>query len=78
VYKELIVKEADSLVITHLLHAQMGVELLFQEMQRRPLQAGREVWRCQHYARRRYLANMQRTFTDLLYLHIGKPVDIIK
>jgi hypothetical protein len=35
-HKDLIVKEADSLVITHLLDAQMGIELLLQEMQRWP------------------------------------------
>jgi len=36
-YKELIVKEGDSFVITNVLDAKMGIEVLLQELQRRSL-----------------------------------------
>jgi hypothetical protein len=78
VYEELIMKEGNSFVITNLLDAKMGIEVLLQEMQRRPLEPGEEVERRQQYSRFRYLTTTQRTFIDLLDLLIGKPVEIVE
>jgi hypothetical protein len=36
-YKELIVKKGDSFIITDVLDVKMGIEVLFQELQRRSL-----------------------------------------
>jgi hypothetical protein len=72
------VKEGNRFVITHLLNAKMGIEVLLQEMQLWPLQPDNKVERCQQYSRCRYLAAMRRDIIDLPDLLIGKLTKIGK
>jgi hypothetical protein len=76
--EELMMKEGNGLLIANILGAKVGGDVLFQEMQRRSLEAGQKIRSGQEHRTARALAAAQNGFTNLFDLPIGKPIKLAK
>jgi hypothetical protein len=71
-------EEDDGLLIANPPGAKLGGDILFQEMQHRPVEAGQKIRRGQEHRGARALSAAQNGFTNLFDLPIGKPIKLAK